>query len=277
MLSKIRVYNELDEYVDIHVGRPPSGVGFYVRSIDGVGPTKAEISHGEYSLVPGGSFRSSTVGLRNMTIDVGFNPSYASNQTPEDMRKILYKIANPEELVRVRFYHDDSYTYWIDGYVETHEPLIFSKDMGSTIGILCMNPYFKGSLLNEVDSTSGVTFNVDHLGDVEHGFDITVTMTPTSNMSSFSISNQLTGDKITLNRAGTGHGEIFRINTILGSKQFDRVNSSGTVQENLIGYVTTVGGWPSLRKGVNPLRVDLSVGGTGATVAMSYRNYYGGI
>ena len=277
MLSKVRVYNDYDEYIEFHVGYPPSGYGFLLTSADGLGPVKAELNYGLYSLIPGGSYRGSTTGIRNINLSVDLLPNYANGETPETLRRLLNKFMAPEKFVRLYIYQDGLWTLWIHGYVEDNVPTIFTQTPGASLTVVCMEPSLKSRETKYVDARSSQNISIEHLGDVEHGFQMTVEMTPTSNMQWFSIQNTTTGDGVTLYRPGTGQGEIFQINTLKGSKQFDVVNSAGTVQENVIGFVEVTNEWPYLLDGHNNLRLDLAVGGTGAQVRVAYRDYYSGI
>jgi hypothetical protein len=66
---------------------------------------------------------------------------YDSNQSIEDLRHKSYRYFPPKKKVQLLITTDKRQVF-IDGYVESNDVSIFSKQEGSQISILCPNPYF---------------------------------------------------------------------------------------------------------------------------------------
>lgn len=274
MLTKVRIYNEADEYLELPLGLNPALGGYAIRSIDGLGPVKAEVSYSNYALLPGGVFHSANTGVRNIVIRAGYEPNYSENQTVQSMRKALYSIAMPGRKVKLYFYDDGVWTYWIDGYVETHEPLIFTNDPEVQISIICVDTDFANPNVLTQSGSTGANINVDYLGSAPRGFTVFVTLT--TDVSWVQVRRTLSpvNHAIVINKALVS-GSRVRIQLTKGSKRASLINSSGVILENLTGYLSVVNDWPELTQGNNVILVNQSVGSS--PVTLEYRNHYLGI
>jgi hypothetical protein len=136
MIKSITVTNYLGDSIKLDLARPEES-GFVVRSITGLGPGKANINTTEVSTNDGSLFSSSRLPSRNIVI--GLN--YLWKNSIEEIRHLSYKYF-PIKKKLTLLIETDKRTAEIEGYVESNEPNIFSKDEGSDISIICPNPFF---------------------------------------------------------------------------------------------------------------------------------------
>jgi hypothetical protein len=118
---------------------------YVVKNIDGLGPVKAPVTTIDIAADPGGDFISAQDGMRNIVLTVGFEPDYANGSTVADLRQELYSVFMPKNHVEMEFLTDELGPMWIEGWVETHEPVLFSDDPSVQISIICPYPYFQNA------------------------------------------------------------------------------------------------------------------------------------
>lgn len=136
MIRSVTVTNYLGDSIKLELARPELS-GFAILSITGLGPGKANVVSTEISTMDGGLFNSARLPARNIVITL----LYLWKDSIEDVRQLSYKyfpIKKPIKLV----IETDNRTAEIEGYVESNDPTIFSKNEGSDISIICPNPYF---------------------------------------------------------------------------------------------------------------------------------------
>ena len=117
--------------------------GLAVASIEGLGPGQATINVADISSMDGGLFNSARKGARNIVFNFVFVDH--DTLTIEDLRRKCYTYFPLKKQVKLKFTTSDSKTYkhyLIDGVVESNEPTIFSHREGTTISILCPDPWF---------------------------------------------------------------------------------------------------------------------------------------
>lgn len=136
MINSITVTNHLGESITIEL-RFPEKSGFLVRSIEGLGPSKADIGLTELSLLDGSVFNSARVTKRNLVLRLVF----LEFPTIEETRLNSYKYFPIKKEVTIEVETDKRHAV-TKGYIESNEPTIFSKDEGTTISILCPSSYF---------------------------------------------------------------------------------------------------------------------------------------
>lgn len=142
MIKSMSVTNYLGESIEIPLGNPYE-TGFAITEIDGLGPGKSDISVTELTSRDGSIFNSSRVGTRNIVLTIRFI------ETPdiETVRQKTYKYFPIKKQVTLGFETDNRSCY-INGYVESNEPDIFSDKESSQISIICPDPYFYSKDLN---------------------------------------------------------------------------------------------------------------------------------
>jgi hypothetical protein len=124
--------------------------GLAVASIDGLGPGQATVNVADISSMDGGLFNSARKGTRNIV----FNLIFVDHDTLsiEDIRRKCYTYFPIKKNVKLKFTTSDGKTnkdFFIDGYVESNEPNIFSSSEGATVSVICPQPFFYKSLFQE--------------------------------------------------------------------------------------------------------------------------------
>lgn len=115
---------------------------YIIKSIDGLGPVKAEYTSISNTTDPGGQNLAPKDVQRNIVITIGFAPRKSTGSSVESLRRALYGMFMPKSKIELKFNDDVLGSWMIKGQVETHEPAIFSKDPEVQISILCGDPYF---------------------------------------------------------------------------------------------------------------------------------------
>lgn len=134
--------------------------GLAIASIDGLGPGQATINVADISSKDGGLFNSARKGSRNIVISLIFIDH--DTLTIEDLRRKCYTYFPLKKNVKLKFTTSDGKTvkdFFIDGYVESNEPNIFSSREGTTISIICPQPYFYTS--KEQEQRFSISSNPD--------------------------------------------------------------------------------------------------------------------
>ena len=146
MLLSLNVLNPSNDELILELSNSEK-TGFTVRNIDGIGPTKSNINVYDVPSIDGGLFNSARTQARNIVITLGFTWIAADDHTTpliEDARHLSYKYFPLKRKVRLEFITDYR-TLYIDGYIESNEPKIFSKDEVTTISVICPDPNFYAS------------------------------------------------------------------------------------------------------------------------------------
>lgn len=136
MIKSITVVNYHGESLKLTLPNPLLS-GLVVTSMSGLGPSKANINSTELATSDGALFNSSRIVSRNITMSLKF----LENPTIEDSRQKSYKYF-PVKKPLMLIIETDNRTSYIYGYVESNEADIFSKQAGTTISIICPDPYF---------------------------------------------------------------------------------------------------------------------------------------
>lgn len=124
--------------------------GLAVASIDGLGPGSANINVADISSTDGGLYNSARKSGRAITINLIFEDH--DTLTIQDLRRKCYKYFPLKKNVNLKFTFIEKNTsedFFIDGYVESNDPTIFSKKAGATISILCPQPWFYKNMQQE--------------------------------------------------------------------------------------------------------------------------------
>ena len=147
MIKSITVTNYLGDSIKLDLARPEES-GFVVTSVTGLGSGKANINMTEIATNDGGLFNSSRLPSRNIVISL----KYLWHDSIEDVRQLSYKYF-PIKKKLTLLIETDNRQAEIDGYTETNEPTIFSKDEGSDISIVCPNPFFYSAGKDGINTT----------------------------------------------------------------------------------------------------------------------------
>lgn len=136
MIESVTVTNERDETIVIPL-REPDKTGLAIRSIDGLGPAKANINLTELATIDGAMVNSTRIATRNIVVDLVYFP----NPTIEDSRLISYKYFTIKRKITFEIKTKNRKCKTI-GVVESIEPNIFDRMESCKISILCADPYF---------------------------------------------------------------------------------------------------------------------------------------
>lgn len=136
MIKSITVTNFKNERLTLELDKPWNS-GFYVKEVDGLGPTKANINTTEFSGSDGGEFNSARAEIKNITLSLGL----LQNPDIETMRQLSYKYFPLKKKLTLTV-ETDNRKASIDGYVESNEPDIFSENESIQISIICPNPWW---------------------------------------------------------------------------------------------------------------------------------------
>ena len=147
MIRAITVTNYLGDSIKLDLARPEQS-GFVVTSVTGLGSGKANINMTEVATNDGGLFNSSRLPSRNIVISL----KYLWHDSIEDVRQLSYKYFPIKKKLTLMIETDNRQAE-IDGYTETNEPTIFSKDEGSDISIVCPNPFFYSAGKDGINTT----------------------------------------------------------------------------------------------------------------------------
>lgn len=135
MINTITVTNHLNESITIEM-RDPESSGFLIHSIDGLGPSKADINVTEIVGFDGGLYNSARATFRNIILSLIF----LEKPTIEATRQKSYKYFPLKRRIRLEIETDTRVCY-VYGYIESNEPPIFTKQAGTTISIICPDAY----------------------------------------------------------------------------------------------------------------------------------------
>lgn len=147
MIRAVTFTNYLGDSIRLVLARPEES-GFVIKSITGLGPGKANINTTEVATNDGSLFNSSRLPSRNIVVSLG----YMWNDSVEDVRQLSYKYFPIKKKLTVLIESDNRQAE-IEGYVESNDPTIFSKDEGSDISIICPNPFFYSAGENGINTT----------------------------------------------------------------------------------------------------------------------------
>lgn len=111
--------------------------GLFITSIEGLGPVKANVNMTQLATADGDIYNSSRLEGRNIVIKARF--TYA--KTIEEARLMSYKYFPIGHKLTFVIATDNRLAE-AEGYVESNEPVIFSKECEMQVSVLCESPFF---------------------------------------------------------------------------------------------------------------------------------------
>ena len=147
MIKSVTITNHLDESIKLDLFNPEES-GFIIKSIDGLGPVKANINFKELATNDGSIDNSARLSSRNIVMSLQFIES----PTIEETRLKSYKYFPIKRNIKILIETDNRICETI-GRVETNVPTIFSNAEGCQISVLCPNPYFYSAGENGANQT----------------------------------------------------------------------------------------------------------------------------
>jgi hypothetical protein len=260
-----------------------SSAAIQVKDISGLDPVKASITTSPYGTYNGEFYGGSSVGKRNIVLTMGLNPDWAT-QTIAELRKQLYKYFMSQLPVRLRFTSTHLPTCQIDGYVESVEPNIFSKDPECQVSILCPEPDFVAvaPTVLSYGPMVGVPpysapFILDYEGNVPTGFNLSLSKSSGGAGAGAQIKVTTTA---AVQRVFTAIGLIdsltrWEMNSVPGKKYVRDVVLATSAIVNRLYSVSDDSLWPILLPGTNELKFTLLV--SDVNWAVSYYARFGGL
>ena len=171
MITMLHLRTETGVFiVSLPVTNANASSPFVVTDIQGVGPVNSTIFTSEYSPLDGGVYQGGRTGLRNIVLTVRYNPNYTEGETVQTLRRRLYELFPPKGKVRLHFVDSEFPETFIDGYVEAHEPAIFSRSPEVQISIVCPDPYFSNKEPAVYQGRTGTKFMNPYAGSSDSGF-----------------------------------------------------------------------------------------------------------
>ena len=303
MIKSITIINYLGDSLKLDLKRPEQS-GFIVKSINGLGPVKADINTTEVSTNDGSIFNSARLQQRNITMRLLFMQT--ATETIEDIRQKSYKFFQLKKKLTV-IIDTDNRTLRTEGYTESNEPDIFSKEQGCNISIICPSAYFYSNLENTTvlsgiestfqfpfsnesiyepllktgvitdlteqivvyrgDSEIGITITIHALGDVEH-----LTIYNTGTREAMHIDT----DRIRmLTGSGIIAGDDVVISTVKSSKSVVLLRDGITT--NILNCLSKDTDWFQLSKGDNTFAFTAQSGENNVQLKIDNRIIYEGV
>lgn len=158
MLKAVTVKNFKGESLRMELSKPEE-TGLLIHNITGIGSPTASINSTEMATVDGARFNSARAQTRNITLSLVFvdslnvlddNGDYVhTTQRIETARHRSYRYFPTKKKLTLIFETDER-TVAIDGYVESNDPIVFSKDEYTQISVLCVSPYFRSLSPREI-------------------------------------------------------------------------------------------------------------------------------
>lgn len=289
--------DELDEH-------SPSRVGYHIGDFFGLGFVNAI---GTYAVKAYNAslFNSSRMPSRNIVISL----AYMWKDSIEDVRQLSYKYF-PIKKKLTMLIETDNRQAEIEGYVESNDPTIFSKDESSDISIVCPNPFFysagkdglnttifygvealfefpfsneslqdplleMGEIKNETEQV--VAYN----GDAEIG--VTITIHAIGEASNITIYNTGTREVMRIDTdklekfTGSGiiAGDEIIICTVKGNKSITLLRNGKTT--NILNCLDKNADWFQLAKGDNIFAYTAEYGSTNLQFKIENRIVYEGV
>ena len=139
MIKSFKVTNYLGDSMKLDL-RGPEKSGFLIKSVSGLGPSKANVNTTEVSTNDGSLFNSARLNQRNIVFEFVFVET-VYRESIEDVRQKSYKYFPMKKNLELVI-ETDNRIVKTTGYVESNEPNIFSSQEGTQISIICPDPYF---------------------------------------------------------------------------------------------------------------------------------------
>lgn len=302
MIKAITVTNYLGDSIRLELMKPEKS-GFVIQSITGLGPGKANINTSNLSTSDGAIYNSARLPSRNIVISI----KYLWKNTIEEARQLSYKYFPIKRSVTLLI-ETDNRNAMIDGYVESNDPDIFSKEEGSDISIICPDPFFYDANEKTITSFSTIEgifefpFSNESLSDPklefsiirdvvdrivnyngDHEIGITITIRAMGDAGDITFYNVDTGEKLvvystkieTLTGTGITNGDEIVICTVKGHKSATLIRNAHST--NILNCINRDADWFQLVKGINTFAYMASSGGNFLRVEISNQIIYEGI
>lgn len=309
MIHSITVTNPKGEALVLELTNPEKS-GLLVKSIEGLGPPRANINGSELATTDGMYFSSARADSRNIILNLGMhsrdrNSKYGTLSI-EESRHLTYSYFPLKKEITITV-KTDSQILFAKGYVESNEPDIFSKEEACTISVICPDPWwyeaggdrtvfsgvhgifefpFSNESLTEPLLEFGqiwldTTATLNYKGTVDTG--ITITIHAFGDCEQIRLYNVNSREQISIDtdkiRSITGKAfskqDDIIISTVKGDR-YCRLLRDGQYT-NIIGALSRDSDWFQISNGGNDFAFSAEAGAENISVTFSYKNAYVGI
>lgn len=139
MVKEVTITNYLGNEMTYSFDNPTidDKTGLFITEIEGLGPVKATVNMTQLATADGDIYNSSRLAGRNIVIKARF--TYAD--TIEEARLMSYKYFPIGHKLKFKIKTENRLAE-TEGYVESNEPNIFSKESDMQVSVLCESPFF---------------------------------------------------------------------------------------------------------------------------------------
>lgn len=301
MIQAVTVTNVRGESLRMELAHPEKS-GMLIYEITGIGEPTGTINTIDNANFDGATFNSARAQQRNIVLSI----KLMANPTVEIQRHKCYRYFPVKGHIKLKF-ETDTRTTFIDGYVETNDPVIFSSQEYVQISIICPDPYFYDyETINEayygVHNMFEFPFENDSLtepllimgeirdntrsvvlyeGEAETGFNITITARARvrhiriQNLDTYGFMVIDTDRIKAITGVDFGNGDEIQISTFRGARSAQMLHLG--IWYNVLGAIERDSEWFQLVTGENPFMFSCQEGERDMTMSFSYRNIYGGV
>lgn len=301
MLNAITVINFRGESLYMELSYPER-TGLMVYEVTGIGAGQASVNMLEMATTDGARYNSSRLTTRNIVMSI----KLMELPTVEETRHKCYRYFPVKKNLTLKF-HTDSGVRQIDGYVESNDPVIFSKQEYTQISIICPDPYFydanytsmilsgyeglfefpfsnesltenllifdnfkydkRTNFFYDGESDTGVLIRIRATGVAQN---ITLFNNDTSELMKIDTSKfpSIIGDKLVAS-------DVVEISTYLGKRTAYLIREG--VRHNIINSLGRHATWFTIVAGSNTFTYTAEVGENNLDVSFNYKNVYEGV
>lgn len=290
------------ESIILELGSPEKS-GFQVLSIDGLGPSKADINIVEIPTLDGGNVNSTRIRSRNIL----FHLQFLENPTIQATRRLSYRYFPNKRKIGMLFDTEDLLLQAY-GWVEDNDVNIFGTEPEKvTISVICPNPYFfsqsptinlfsgvvpnftfpfsNNSLVSKLlifgNLVTSKTKNIYYNGDAEIGIKLTahaigpVTDPIFYNGRTGQLMKILSSKLSLIVPSGIIAGDDIIINTIRGQKSIMHIRAG--ISTSILNALDQNAGWLTVLYGDNPYQFAAASGDTNLQVTVENQTAYSGV
>lgn len=243
---------------------------YQVIGVDGLNPPNAMINSSPVVGRDGSKFKFSKLEERNLVITLKINGNVEKN------RLNLYRYFKSKRYHKI-YYKNGTLDVYIEGYVETIENNLFTRDQTMQVSIVCHDPYFKSvdDIVTDISQVLGaftfpfaieepVPFSyleknriINIVNDGEDDTGLSITIKATGNVSNPRIYNDVTGEFFGFDMDLIA-GDLVTINTNRGEKSIILMRNGEN--HNIISTVTRNSTWLALAIGDNQFTYGTETG-----------------
>lgn len=289
MITQMEVISTQPDIPELPMGGfVPNNESIQVRSIEGLGPVKSDISSTPFATGRGSLFQGYSIETRNIVLNLGLNPNWA-DQTMSSLRKLLYRYFMTGTWARLRFLSDDLVTVYINGISESFEPNIFSQDPEMQVSIICPKPDLIDEattiLTGDTLDITGVDFEelvfedltgvdtLDYIGTAPAGFELRIEDTYTGPLAFINATpdgvQYLSLEDVVID--GT---QRFELNTVRSLRSILNVDPGTEDAVNILAKMDKTSDWPEFSPGANRFAVYAE---STLEWTLGYFNRFGGL